>query len=225
MIAIISDIHSNIHALEAVLEEIEASSPEKILCAGDVVGYCAHPNECCGHMRRLGAVAVLGNHDLGALTRGIGGMNPYAGAAALWTSERLDGPSREYLSSLPRSARSEAGAGKVMSVFHGSDSDPDEYVYEQSVERSILDRTDSWAVVLGHTHVPFVRTFDTGAVVNPGSVGQPRDGDPRASFALLDTEAGRFEIRRVGYDVESAAEDILDAGLPMMLARRLSVGR
>ena len=224
IVALLSDIHSNLHALEVVLESIEEYSAELTLCAGDIVGYGAYPNECCVAVEDSGVVSVSGNHDIAALTSRTEGMNTYASAAALWTAEHLDERSVRTLSSLPASIQTEVG-GVDVSVYHGSDSDPDEYVHEEEADEGIIARAGSRVVVLGHTHTPFIRRFGRGIVVNPGSVGQPRDGDPRASFAVLDTTDLSCEVQRTAYDVEAASEAILSAGLPLMLAQRLSVGR
>lgn len=224
-IAIISDIHSNLHALEAVLEKLRGLSPDAVLCLGDIVGYGAHPNECCVRVRELASCSIAGNHDRAALTRDVSGMNPYAAAAALWTADTLDADSKEYLASLKPSSSVYDDGESTIKMFHGSDVDDDEYVYEEMVDEGMLTRCGACAVFLGHTHVPFVRAFPSGTVACPGSVGQPRDGDPRASSAVFDTDEGKVEIHRVEYDIQSAAESILKAGLPMMLASRLSVGR
>ena len=224
-LAIVSDIHSNIHALEVVLERVQAISPDTVLCLGDVVGYCAHPNECCRLFRRVAERSIAGNHDRAAMTRDVYGMNPYAAAAAVWTADQLDEESRVYLASLPASESFDDRDGCVVSVFHGSDTDPDEYIYEEMVDGGILERCAADAVFLGHTHVPYRRSFGAGIVGNPGSIGQPRDGDPRASFATFDTGSRKFEILRVEYDAEAASESILRAGLPMVLASRLAVGK
>jgi predicted phosphodiesterase len=224
-IAVISDIHSNLYALEAVLERIRELSPDAVLCLGDIVGYGAHPNECRRLVREAAGYSIVGNHDRAALTRDVGFMNPYAAAAALWTADQLDDDSRAYISSLQQSASIDDGVGGVVRGFHGSDADANEYVYEEMAEEGILTRSGATAVFLGHTHVPFLRTFESGIVGNPGSVGQPRDGDPRASFAVFNTESREFEMTRVEYDIDSASESILKAGLPMILASRLFVGK
>ena len=194
------------------------------VCAGDVVGYGAHPNECCRMATDFFDGIVQGNHDVAALSGKTLGMNPYAAAAAMWTHDRLSPDSEALLGSLQASSTLESESGRV-SVFHGSDRDRDEYVYEEQVDPDILVRNDCRFVVLGHTHVPFVRRYPGGLVLNPGAVGQPRDGDRRASFALLDTEKSTCEVIRVEYPVHEASEAILKAGLPMMLAMRLSVGK
>jgi putative phosphoesterase len=223
-IGVVSDIHSNLHALEAVLEELAGLAPDILMSAGDIVGYGAHPDECCRRVADKADLSIAGNHDAAALSGDTTGLNPYAAAVTVWTKERLSADSRAYLESLPSSGDFDADEGRV-SVHHGSDTDRNEYVYEENVDQDILRRCSSSFVILGHTHVPFVRAFADGMVMNPGAVGQPRDGDPRASFGLLDTRSRACELMRVEYDVEEASEAILRAGLPMMLALRLSVGR
>ena len=222
---IIADIHSNLPALEAVLETIERLDVDSILCAGDVVGYGAHPNECCARIRSLGVQSIAGNHDRAAITRAVSGLNPYAAAAAIWTGENLDNDSRAFLSELPPSLRIDSGEGRAMAIHHGSDLNPHEYVYEEDVDPGILERCSCEVVILGHTHVPFSTRLPSGIVTNPGSVGQPRDGDPRASLAVLDTESLRCEIHRIEYDIDEEAEGIRSAGLPEVLAKRLYIGR
>jgi putative phosphoesterase len=223
-VGVISDIHSNLHALRAVLEELDRHSPDTLVCAGDIVGYGAHPNECCRIVSEAVDVVIEGNHDAAALTGETSRMNPYAAAAAMWTKEALDTDSADFLGRLSQSAGLDTAEGRV-SVFHGSDIDRNEYVFEERVDPGMLQRCASRFAVLGHTHVPFVRAVPDGMVVNPGAVGQPRDGDPRASFALLDSGSHTCELARVEYAVEEASEAILKAGLPMMLALRLSVGK
>ena len=223
-VGVVADIHSNLPALRAVLERLDELAPETVVCAGDIVGYGAHPNECCRCAEESFDHVVQGNHDAAAMSGGTSGMNPFAAAAAMWTHDTLDSDSRAFLGTLQTSAGLETESGRV-SVFHGSDRSRDEYVYEEHVDPDILARNDSRFVVLGHTHVPFVRRLQGGMILNPGAVGQPRDGDPRASFALLDTEASTCEFMRVEYPVNEASEAILKAGLPMMLAMRLSVGK
>lgn len=224
-IVVISDIHSNIHALEVVLEEIERYSPDTIMCLGDVVGYCAHPNECCRRVRRVSSYCIAGNHDRAAITRDVLPMNPYAAAAALWTADELDEESRAYVSSLPASVSFDDGDGCAICGFHGSDADPNEYVYEELADEDILARCAADAVFLGHTHVPYKRVFAGGIVGNPGAVGQPRDSDHRASFAVFDSRSLAFDIVRVDYDMRLASESIINVGLPMVLASRLAVGK
>ena len=166
-------------------------------------------------------ISVVGNHDVAALERDPSGMNPYAGAAAIWTSERLTDKSRSYLLSLGESAK----AGEAsMTVHHGSLHNISEYLYEDDVIEEMLVEAESSVLVFGHTHVPYVKEFRRGLIVNPGSVGQPRDRDPRASFGILETKPLSCRIVRVPYDIEGASEAILGAGLPRILAERLKIG-
>lgn len=224
-IGVVADIHSNIHALRTVFETLDRLGPDCIVCAGDIVGYGAYPSECCREIHRRAVRSVAGNHDRAVLTRGISRLNPYAATAAIWTNDNLDDDTREFLASLPCRLHIDVGDEATAAVFHGSDRDPDVYVYEEMVDGGILERCSCDIVVLGHTHIPFVVALPTGKVVNPGSVGQPRDGDPRACFAVLDTGSMRCETHRVEYDIADASEAILKAGLPAVLAQRLSIGR
>lgn len=223
-LALIADVHSNLHALESVSEDIAEHSVDRVICAGDVVGYGAFPNECCSKVERLCSLCIAGNHDRAAVSKDTARMNPYAAAAALWTSGKLGDSERRFLSELEPDARSEA-EGRSVAVFHGSPTDPNEYVYEDSAGEQMLEETGCELLVLGHTHVPFARRYGTGLVVNPGSVGQPRDGDPRGCFAVVDTRQLSCEIRRFEYAVEEAGDAIVSAGLPRILAERLLIGR
>jgi predicted phosphodiesterase len=174
-------------------------------------------------------VCIIGNHDYAALTGDIGDFNSRAAIAAAWTSRQLTAASRTFLAALPRE-RSERISGKTVYLAHGSpDDNLWEYVYE-STHRDLfefyLDKMKADAIALGHTHVPFVWSDPKGVVFNPGSVGQPRAGDRRSSYAVLRVESGTIlvESRSVEYDVESSAQRILEAGLPESLAERLFSG-
>ena len=221
-LAIIADVHSNLQALEAVLLEIERTGAGIIVCAGDIVGYGGNPNECCRLVEQVAGHAVLGNHDSSALTRDVAWMNPFAATAAIWTSHALDNASARFLGSLQVGTMFDFG-DKKCAMFHGSPRATDEYVFEEQANEEMLSGSD--VLVLGHTHIPFVKKFRTGVVVNPGSVGQPRDGDPRASFGVYDTDEDELRINRLEYDIEGAANAIILAGLPRMLAARLFEGR
>lgn len=224
-LAILSDIHSNIHALKTVEAELKGGGgADVIVCAGDIVGYGAFPNECCKTISAISKPTVLGNHDLAALNRDTSFMNSYAAKAVLWTSSRLDDDSRRWLHSLSKEARFQV-AGLEVSMYHGSVESCTEYVFEEDATESMLTRARCGLLILGHTHAPYVRRFPSGLIVNPGSVGQPRDGDPRTSYALLDTESHECEILRLDYDIDKAASAIESAGLPRFLADRLTVGR
>lgn len=223
-LALIADVHSNLHALEVATKLIAERDVDKVLCAGDIVGYGAFPNECCSAVEKLCHGSAAGNHDRAAISNDVTRMNPYAAAAALWTHHRLEERQRAFLSGLRTSLRFESG-GKEVSVFHGSPTDPDEYVYGESASETMLAESKAHVIVLGHTHVPFVRRFGEGLILNPGAIGQPRDGDPRGSFAVLDVEGLSCDIIRFEYPVQDAADAIIAAGLPHILAERLFVGR
>lgn len=223
-LALVADIHSNLPALKAASDIIEGMGAGAIICAGDIVGYGPFPNECCSWVAEACSTCIAGNHDRSALSKDVSGMNPFAAAASIWTAERLDPRSRDFLSGLRDSARFRAGDVSVK-VFHGSPSDPVEYVEEEMVSEDLLARCDSDVLVLGHTHVPFVKRFSNGMVVNPGAVGQPRDGDPRGSLAMLDTERLSCDVVRFEYPINEVADSIRSEGLPHILAERLSIGR
>jgi putative phosphoesterase len=215
-LAIISDVHSNLHALEAVLNEIDRFTPEMTVCAGDVVGYGAYPNECCEMLRDR-------NHDSAVLDRDLSGANPYAARAILWTSDVIKADSRKYLESLGIESRFSFG-GRTVAMFHGSPSDPNEYVFEYDVDDDLLKSAEADVLILGHTHVPCVKKLSSGLFINPGSVGQPRDSEWKASFAILDSDTNECIIMRVPYDLGGATEAIRNANLPSILAERLFYG-
>lgn len=223
-VAILADVHSNIHALRAVLDAVRSERADSVACAGDIVGYGAYPNETCREVRQSAAHAVLGNHDHSALVRDTSFMNQYAAKAALWTASVLDEASKGYISGLQVSAGFDAG-GRRATMYHGSIESYTEYVFEEDLHEGMLSRAKADVLILGHTHVPYVRKFTSGLVVNPGSVGQPRDGDWRASFAMLDTETMECAILRREYDIDAAARGIDSAGLPSYLADRLYLGK
>lgn len=223
--AILSDIHSNIHALRTVEADLKGrGSVDVIVCAGDIVGYGAFPNECCRAMRGTSRQTVLGNHDLAVLDRDTSFMNPHAAEAVLWTSSRLDDDSTRWLRSLRTEVRFGL-SGLEVAMYHGSVESCTEYVFEEDATESMLKRARCDLLILGHTHVPYAKKFPSGLIVNPGSVGQPRDGDPRASYAILDTDSSECEILKLDYDIDKAADAIESAGLPRFLADRLFLGR
>lgn len=223
-IAFLADIHSNLHALRNALSLLRFWRPDMVACAGDIVGYCAFPNECCALVEDECDMVISGNHDRAALSGDTSRMNPYAARASAWTRDVLDDRSRGFLGSLEASARFVADGPSVLMV-HGSPRDQDEYVHEDSVDGRMLSQAEADIVVMGHTHVPYVRRLEQGVVLNPGSVGQPRDGDPRGSFAVLDTGTLEGGIVRFDYPADEAAEAVVSAGLPRVLADRLRSGR
>ena len=238
--AILSDIHANIEALDAVLADLPHRA-DGILCLGDTVGYGADPLVCVERVAERAQAVVGGNHELGVAERlDLEWFNPYARAAAEWTRERLDDDHRAYLAALPLVAEIADAT-----LVHASPAEPDAWEYLISAEDGLAAFAHfqtRWCFV-GHSHVPGVWSlgssgpdFRPGAqdvraergrryLVNVGSVGQPRDRDARAAYAVWDTDSGAVSIRRVGYDVEGARAKIVRAGLPRFLADRLAAGR
>jgi predicted phosphodiesterase len=241
-VAVISDIHANLAALNAVLAAVDEEAPDELWCLGDLVGYGPRPNECCALVRERADVCLVGNHDLAVLgTVDIADFSPDAAAAARWTEERLDAGERRFLASLePEGER----AG--VSLYHGSARDPVwEYVLSaESAAATIVDGGTDVALV-GHSHVALAVSLTDGTLsggvapgggaehdladarwlLNPGSVGQPRDGDPRAAFLVLDLDRRFGAFRRVPYPVEKTQRELRDAGLPETLAARLAQGK
>jgi diadenosine tetraphosphatase ApaH/serine/threonine PP2A family protein phosphatase len=223
--AVISDVHANLDALQAVLHQIDA---DEIYCLGDLVDYGAQPNEVIRLIREQGTKCLLGNHDWAALTGDTSMFNPRAAMSSVWSRKTLTSESTEYLRSLPQELRPDL---QVRTYFtHGS---PNDRLWEYVDPRThsdlfgyYLDKLRVQVIGLGHTHIPYVWKEDGRTVFNPGSVGQPRDGDWRASFAELMVEGreAKVEIKRVEYDVEAAAAKIRAAGLPGTFADRLSAG-
>ncbi len=227
-VVLISDVHSNLEALEAVLDEVGKA---RVYCCGDIVGYGASPNEVVRVLRDVGATCVIGNHDQASLEGDVGEFNARAAMAAMWTSQHLTDESRAFLGSLPREVATEIG-GKKVYIVHGSPDDPMWEYVRPSTHADLFDyylqKVNADVLALGHTHMAFEWRSDTGGVVfNPGSVGQPRNGDSRASYAILAVASGevRVEARQVEYDVERAAKKILESGLPPSLATQLLSGQ
>lgn len=224
-LAFISDIHSNLEALQAVMAEIGNLKVDEVLCLGDLVGYGADPNHCVEIIRSHGIACVMGNHDLCSVTfEGIGRFNPIAAKALEWTRGKLKPSNISFLKTLPITLKKHG-----VFLCHGSPADPiHEYVYPSAPDSDFIKYfrlAGESAIAMGHTHVPFFRKFgDRKLAFNPGGVGQPRDSNPKASFCVLDTETLRGEIIRVDYDIDAAAKKIIRAGLPKFLAERLYLG-
>jgi putative phosphoesterase len=222
MIALIADIHGNLPAFEAVLERIDELGTEKIYCAGDIVGYNPFPKECIQLMRKRRIESCMGNHDYGVVTGDTGLFNPYARAAVIWTRKTIGKDEMTYLKKLPLKLEPR----KEMLLVHGSPTDPLwEYVKPHTPEayvRSLFGEKD--ILILGHTHIPMINRYGKKLLVNPGSIGQPRDGDPKASFATLDVKNREARIIKVGYEIEKVASKIKEEGLPEFLAERLYEG-
>lgn len=240
-VAVVSDIHANLTALEAVLAAAEADAVDALWCLGDTVGYGPRPNECCGLVAARASVSLCGNHDLGVLgTIDLAEFSGDAAVAAAWTRRELRPESRDWLASLePKGERD------GVALFHGSARDPVwEYVLTDEAAVATLLLTTEQLVLVGHSHAALnvalrgseleAGLSEAGLVLglgearwllNPGSVGQPRDGDPRAAYLVLDLEARTASFRRVPYDIERTQSEIRDAGLPEVLAARLEVGQ
>jgi len=244
--AVISDIHSNLPALEAVLAAIDGSDAEieEIWCLGDIVGYGAQPDECAGLVSERCEVILAGNHDLAALGElDISSFSAAAAEAVRWTMESAAETTMEMLRAL-----SPSGARAGVGLFHASPRDPVwEYVLSVDQAAECMQLQSQRICLIGHSHVAlyFVReqggeplthgaqapdatSIDLAAqtwLVNPGSVGQPRDGDPRAAWLELDTDRLSAVFHRVAYEIEKAAAPILESGLPRHLADRLYAGQ
>ncbi|MGA3058248.1 MAG: metallophosphoesterase family protein [Candidatus Limnocylindrales bacterium] len=241
-VAVLADIHSNLQALDAVLASI--GTVDALWHLGDVVGYGPEPDGVVQRLRDAAAVGVRGNHDdavCGGAT--IESFNPDARTAAEWTRWRIGEQTRDYLEALPEMFVPD---GSDFTLVHGSPRDPIfEYLVSPRAAQECLAVIDTSHCLVGHTHIPTVfrqrrrggiaamvvapesrlQLDDRRAVFNPGSVGQPRDGNPSASYLILDTAAGHATWRRVPYDIGATQAAMLVAGLPPGLARRLSFGR
>jgi predicted phosphodiesterase len=237
-VALISDIHGNLHALESVLRSVDAEAPDELWCLGDLVGYGPQPNRCCELVAERAAVCLIGNHDLGVLGRiDLEDFSPDAAAVARWTADVLEDEPRRFLESLSPSAVLDRAE-----LFHASPRDPVwEYVLAPEVAYLSLVATKKPLVLVGHSHIALrfgaedltLSLGEEGSEVdlargrwllNPGSVGQPRDGNPRAAWLLLDFDAQKAAYRRVEYAVEKTQAEIRERGLPEPLAVRLESG-
>ncbi len=241
--AIISDIHANLEAFRAVFDRIARSHVDKILCLGDVIGYNADPNACIEIVRAEKIISILGNHDAVACDRGDSErFNPLARQAILWTRKQLSGENREFLCALPRE-RSVNG----LFLCHGTIHNTNHYIVTRDDVRDAFGLMASLPqkphiCFHGHSHLPSAFRSKAGVIaqemgetvtimpdhsylINPGSIGQPRDGDPRAAFAIYDEDSGQVSFFRIEYDRETCQNKILKAALPPNLALRLDLGR
>jgi diadenosine tetraphosphatase ApaH/serine/threonine PP2A family protein phosphatase len=242
-VALLSDVHGNLPAFEAVLEDIGDAGVDARWCLGDLVGYGAQPDECVALAAEACELCLIGNHDLVVLGRlDVEAFSANAAAAAVWTRDHINDESVKFLSALaPDDEDHDIG------LYHASPRDPVwEYVLSTVQADECMDAMGVRVGAVGHSHVAlWFRRSDGGGevsgdtapdgteldlsdgnwIVNPGGVGQPRDGDPRAAWLLLDLQSWRATWRRVEYPVEKAARAIEAAGLPVMLAERLYVGQ
>ncbi|OGN88812.1 MAG: hypothetical protein A2158_03660 [Chloroflexi bacterium RBG_13_46_14] len=240
--AIIADIHSNLTAFQAVLDDIQTQERvDKIWCLGDIVGYGPDPHECIELLRKTDHICVAGNHDravIGMLD--LSGFNPNAAEAVEWTIEKLSNGDITYLKNLPERIEDDD-----FLLVHGSPREPImEYILSVSVARQNFDCFRTKYCLIGHTHVPQAYSLDeknnctvnrflptiklitgnTRLIINPGAVGQPRDGNPEASYAIYDNQTRVVRLRRVPYDMRLTQDRIMESGLPPRLAARLETG-
>lgn len=247
-LALLADIHANVQALEAVLDAISREQVDEVLCLGDIVGYNANPRECIELVRREADFVVAGNHDWDAVRNEPAlGTSPDARRSQEWTRRLLTEDEIRYLRDLPNLVVGE-GAWVAVHGCYLNDVFVTGYVTSTMLERNlrVVAGNRSWPSVsfCGHTHAPlcgwlegstlFERRLDEGiqwperaqaVLINPGSVGQPRDGDPRASFALVDFSSRTAVVKRVAYHIDGAVRAIRDASLPETFAIRLAEGR
>ncbi len=238
--AILGDIHSNWEALTAVLADAEKNDVERFISVGDVVGYNANPRECLEKVRELDCPIVKGNHDhYCSMDTPLTGFNPLAASVIHWTRNHLSLEERDFLADLPFKRRVES-----YTIVHSTLDMPDKwgYVFDKFEAASNFSYQNTSVCFFGHTHVPlaFERadnhdiaqgTYNLIEIsagkkyfINIGSVGQPRDGDSRAAYAIYDIDAKTIELRRIEYDIETTQKKIIDAGLPRELAQRLASG-
>jgi|APHM01.1.fsa_nt_gi Predicted phosphoesterase len=217
-IGVISDIHANKIAFDAVL----AAMPpvDQIVCAGDVVGYNPWPTACINRIRQESIPAVMGNHDR-AVSAGtqfrFGGQ---AAAGVEYTMTQLDSDAIEWLGGRPTTRTLLDNRVKIV---HGHPDDPDRYTYPSEFTQSMLDTEE--VLITGHTHVQGHKIFNDGIVMNPGSVGQPRDGDPDAAFSVVDLDDWSVKQQRVSYDIDAVVESVRKTTLPDQIGERLYDGR
>ncbi len=258
--AIVSDVHSNLAALEAVLRHAESQGPvDALWCLGDTVGYGPQPSQCIARLREAGAMLVAGNHDRAATGRmGVEEFNPDAASAALWTRDRLSEDDIAFLDGLPEVKYASAGRDHgpraeaqdaEFTLVHGTLRRPIwEYLHSYDAAAAHLERQQTPFGLVGHTHVPVLVAqgeefphgcemyyLEDGArvqlgrerkvVINPGGVGQPRDGDPRAAYAVFDADSATVALHRVEYDIAATQKLMEQARLPRWLIDRLAMGR
>ncbi|MCQ9206748.1 MAG: metallophosphatase family protein [Omnitrophica bacterium] len=237
---IISDIHGNLEALEAVIHALSRERIDKYLCAGDIVGYGADSGECIKKTRALNPIVICGNHD--AASSGLIDTSNFtepAKNAVKWTKKHLNANDASFLRGLDFVFKN-----KHLALVHGTLEEPEEfnYIFDSEMAQKTFDLMDSPVCFVGHSHCPLIFSYKNNAVkisndmkadlssaekliVNVGSVGQPRDGDPRLCYSIYDTDRGSVRLKRLSYDVSKAQRKIVDAGLPAAFAYRLGVGR
>lgn len=224
-IALIADIHSNLEAFEAVLEKIGGY---KILCLGDLVGYGANPNEVIELVRDKNIKCIMGNHDYAVATGDFSELSPKAVIAAKWTRNVLKKENLDFLSTLPSTLRLEEEGKKIL-LAHATPQDPlfGDYIHPDTDPFKFLYYATEYeedVLCLGHLHVPYIYRRLEKLILNPGSVGQPRDGNTLARYAILDTENMNVKVCGTKYNRELSAKKIIEANLPQIFAARLLKG-
>lgn len=222
-VAFISDVHANLIALDAVLADVKNNNVYMIISAGDIVGYYPYPNETIERFTSKKIISIIGNHDRAVIRINPVGMNKMAAAAILWTAKNIKAECVDYLKSLKSRMDLKLGDMNV-AIYHGSPRDDDEYLYEIDATDELLEMSRAAVLVMGHTHIPFVKRTKKGTIINAGSVGQPRDGDSRASYVIFDLESRDAQIRRIDYDIDKVDKEVREAGLPHFLGERLRYG-
>ena len=241
--AFISDIHANLEALETVIEDIENQNIDEVICLGDIVGYGANPNECVDLVSKKCPVTLLGNHDAAAVDMlSTQHFNIHAKIAIEWTSQTLKKESKNFLSSLPLKT-----AKPSMTLVHATPYEPNMWYYITSLEEAAFNFQffDTQLCLVGHTHIPIIIVLDKdkelyvhqdtfiklsdveGArlLINVGSVGQPRDRNPRSCYGIFDSDAGEFYYRRIAYSIEKTQMKMKKIKMPEFLISRLEDGR
>jgi len=238
---IFSDIHSNLEALDAAIKAYKKEDIDKYLCIGDVVGYATNPKECLEKVKRLSMITVAGNHDWASVNLfSTDYFNPLAKEAVSWTQRNLDDRGRYFLEGLPLVYKNED-----LTMVHGTLHEPDEFNYmtDGYIASHTFELLETDICFVGHTHVPgiFIKSKDGRVryqvegntdikegnryIMNVGSIGQPRDGNPKAAYCIYDTDKKNAQIKRINYDIQAARKKIIAEGLPKFLGERLIIGR
>lgn len=238
---IFADIHSNLEALNSIIEAYKNEAIDRYLCVGDVVGYAANPKECVEKIKAMAMITVAGNHDWASVNLfSIDNLNPIAQEAVFWTKGNLDEESKYFLESLKLVYKNED-----LTLVHGTLDNPRDFNYmtDGYIAEETFIKLETSICFIGHAHIPgiFIKGDNEGIlyrqddavdikmenryIINVGSVGQPRDGDPRACYCIYDTEKKEVQIKRAEYDMQATRKKIIAAGLPASLGDRLIIGR
>lgn len=219
-IGLTADIHANVIALQAVLNDMD--DVDRIICAGDLVGYNPYPNETIELLMDRNVHCVSGEHDKAVVTRDTQWFNHEAAATLKWTAANLNRGNLRFLETLPDHMELDG-----ITIYHGNPNSIKDFVFEYDQEKicGVFDSIDHKVFTFGHTHIPVHKLCGDKMVLNPGSVGQPRDGNNKASYAIYDTDTHEFEIKRVDYDYQTVQSQIRKEKLPESMAERLTYGR